>query len=123
MRNKGLEFDQAQKWDYYEFFHGNIPALVARVDGFPVGIGGVIRRNHQWWGFFEIRGRNTREHNLEIVRMMRRWLKSHNIDVYVQCDSFQHPQAPRLLKSLGFKNTNTKDQGMEVWLWQKSDSC
>lgn len=121
MKSRGrLEFDQAQKWDYYEFFNGNIPALVARIDGVPVGIAGVLRRNREWWGFFELRGRNTKEQNLEIIMMMRRWLKAHNIDVFVHCEQHKHLTAPKLLKTLGFEKTDRTDMGMEVWKWHSS---
>lgn len=116
MRNN-VEFDQATKLDYLEFFGDRIPGHVMRVDGVPVALAGFVRRDGEWWGYLEVKGRPKGRHLAQMVLMMRRGLKAKGATVKVQCDSHQYAQAPRLLRALGFEKTGTKESGMEIWQW------
>lgn len=117
MKNK-VEFDQATKLDYFEFFSDRIPAHVMRVDGVPVAIAGFHRHQGELVAFLEVKGRPKGRHLAQMILMMRRALPNMDAPVIAHCDSFSYPKAPRLLRTLGFKKTDRIENGMEIWQWQ-----
>lgn len=117
--NEIVEFDQATKLDYIEFFGGKIPAHVMRVNGVSIACAGLVRRDGEWWGYLEIKGRPKGRHLAQLVLMMRRGLGGYGVPIKVQCDAHKYAKAPRLLRVLGFEKTNQTENGMEIWQWQK----
>lgn len=114
-----VEFDQAQYLDVLQFLSKGVPAYVMRVDGEPVACGGVYHLNGEWWGYLEVRGRPKPQAAMKMVRMMRRFIRSHGQTLNVACD-VRLKQAPRLLATLGFFKTDRLYNGMEVYQWPKS---
>lgn len=103
-----------------------ITAWGAFVDGKIVGVGGfcahphehfsVFRRDARAWGFLNVKP-EAKEAGPGIVRTLRGQLREYGREVAIKCEG---PHAARLLKVLGFKATNEKIEGNEVWVWQCS---
>lgn len=108
-------------------------AEVATVDGRIVAIGGlcstefagsVLDFSDDLWGFVEVYG-DAGAHGYKIARALLSGLKRAGRPVKVQCDA-DIETAPRLLKALGFKETDqlTPDKRepekmLKVYEWQK----
>ena len=117
-----IEISQATSRDFMQFAACKIPAYVLKSHGEPVAIAGFFQQNGDIFGYLDTRGELTRRESLTLVRRMRDVIQALDADnpLLVACNSGQFPQAPKLLKVLGFtKDANRTIGEMEVWKWQE----
>jgi len=99
------------------FYGTSHDVQVAVVDGRPVAIGGLVEEDGRLWAFFNVRD-GADAHSVRIVRLLHRGLSRTaevRDTVFVACDAAQFPQAPRLLRLLGFTPTSETRNGLKVW--------
>jgi RimJ/RimL family protein N-acetyltransferase len=141
MKSSDIEIRQASIDEMKEFYGGYyVPDVIevygAFVNGKPIGVCG-IRRDPDYFGtLFENDGRiigffdakeDLKAAGLRAVLAMVAFLKKNKRTVYVQADTNNHKTASKLLKTLGFvetdeteKDARNPDNIMRLWKWQDS---
>lgn len=103
-------------------WYGNIPAtmraIILEVDGEPVAIGGVMKKNGNSVAFMDMK---TDAHAVPFslwkgsVKALREIISQSRVPVYARV-SDELPTAPAFLKRLGFVPIDEKN---EVMIWQR----
>ena len=89
------------------------------VDGAIIAMAGFVRKDGRTWAFLDV----STEHivpRLVLVRSIIRRMRARGGLIYVSCDAAKFPNAPKLLRVLGFRPTleMASDGQMRVWEWQ-----
>ncbi len=106
--------------DYLAFYKAPMSGWVIFANGERVGMAGIAlnETDQKFWGYFNIKDKVSSEVGADLIRQIRGGLKAMTEPVYVLCQECDFPQAPRLLKALGFKPTGEIKEGQEVWKCQ-----
>lgn len=117
-----LEVVQATSRDLMAFAATKIPAYVMKVHGDPIAIAGLYELGGELWGYLHTRGKLSHRQSIILTRRLLAGIKHLECDmpVIVICDEEGYPQAPKLLRLLGFEKTDRIVNNMEVWQWQNS---
>lgn len=105
-----------------EAFYGKKPlksmrAIVAVLDGEPIGIGGVFREDHMHVVFSEMKPemRKYKKAILKVSYMVYDIMKRYNV-VYAVANK-EEKTAPRLITHFGFRLAEINSEGEEVYIW------
>lgn len=108
----------ATAFDVAAFFAGSKTDYdMVRVDGIPVAMGAFHREGTRTWVFLNVKPHDDVP-SIAIVRGLARGLRRRGGVIHCICDAEQFPNAPRLLRALGFRPTVEVRADKRVWEWQ-----
>lgn len=102
--------------DFYK--ETTVPIYRAEADGETVAVGGLIWRGRRLWAFFDVKGGVSARLGVAILLKLKAGLRQAREDAWITCDKATYPDAPRLLKAVGFQETAEVMDGMTVWVWR-----
>lgn len=98
--------------DWRAYYGEAVEQRALEIDGAVYAIGLVRRHERRLWGTLDTRpGVNA----LGMIRAIRNIIREYGEPVYVECQSYKHATAERLLKAIGFAPTDEWRNGMRVW--------
>lgn len=86
------------------------------IDDVPYAFGGISEQIGRRWVVFQIDD-EAKPYGKKVLLACARAMQRVGGPLYALCDEHKYPQAPRLLKSLGFKETDEVVYSRKVWLW------
>lgn len=98
-------------------------------DGTVIAVGGFADDDwiaHTWlagsnwmmWAFLMVYETPSKGETLALIRAMRKALREYGGTIYSECQQDSFESAARIHEVLGFKKTELKQSGREVWQWQ-----
>lgn len=107
--------------DFAAFYPPMVDARVLRVDGKPVAIGLITRQDDgRLWMAIDTKPA-AGPHTLKIVRAGIDMVRRLGEPVYAPCQAASFPHAPRLLRAIGFFETDELYKNiMKVWVCRNS---
>jgi hypothetical protein len=116
-----VEIRKARADEVAEFYMGReTPYELMRVNGKVVAMVAIVRDpdGMRTWATLDV-AKDTAP-SMTLVRALMRGLKDRGGVIHVACNALQHPNAPKLLRVLGFRPTLEERANMRVWEWQSS---
>lgn len=116
-----IEIRPARADEVAEFYAGReTPYELMRVNGVIVAMVALVRDpdGMRTWATLDVAPGAAP--SMTLVRALIRGLKDRGGVIHVACNALQHPQAPKLLRVLGFRPTLEERANMRVWEWQSS---
>ena len=117
-----LQASYADLVDFYNAAAVPVPIYRAVENGTTVAVGGLVRRDGKLWAFLDVRNGVSPRTGFAILRKLRDGLSQANEDAFIACDEATYPQAPRLLRSLGFEETSEVRDNMRVYVCRALNS-
>jgi hypothetical protein len=110
--------------DLIAFYSAAVPVPLYRAveNGTTVAVGGLVRRDGRLWAFLDVHAGISPRVGLGILRKLREGLSTANEDTFITCDEATYPEAPRLLRALGFEVTQEIRDNMRVYACRVSNS-
>lgn len=116
-----VDSDPVLEWAYL-FHHPHYQRETIRfaqygvIDGVPYAFGAICEQLGRKWVFFQIDD-EAKPYGKKILLACARMIKKTGGPLYALCDEVKYPQAPKLLKSMGFEETDEVIYDRKVWLW------
>jgi hypothetical protein len=98
--------------DWRGYYGEPVAQTALEIDGAVCAIGLVRRQEGRLWGTLDTR---PGVKALTMIRAIRNIISAYDEPVYVECQSYKHATAERLLKAIGFAPTEEWRNGMRVW--------
>jgi hypothetical protein len=100
--------------DFYK--ETTVPIYRAEANGETVAVGGLFRRGARLWAFFDVKGDVSARLGVAILLKLKAGLRQAREDAWIACDEATYPDAPRLLKAVGFEETREVFENMRVFV-------